>query len=123
MISAPASIAALATDGRYVSIEMITLPHFSSALIALIRGITRSNSSSSEQGTELGRVDIPPISRISGAWGEESIEEIEDKADSVLTWEGVPSENESGVALKMAIISGVSLIGNGVIVGMIGTKD
>jgi hypothetical protein len=85
-------------------------------------GITRSNSSSSEQGVEFGRVDIPPISRISGALGDERIEEIEDKADSVLTLEGVPSEKESGVALNIAIISGVSFNGSGVVVGMIGTK-
>lgn len=72
---------------------------------------------------ELGRVDIPPISRISGAWGDERMEEIENNAVSVLTWEGVPSENESGVALNIAIIIGVSFNGSGVVVGMIGTND
>jgi hypothetical protein len=72
---------------------------------------------------ELGRVDIPPISRISGAWGDERMEEIEDNADCVLTWEGVPSEKESGVALNIAIIIGVSFNGSGVVVGMIGTND
>ena len=38
-------------------------------------------------------------------------------------WDGVPSENESGVALNIAIINGVSFNGSGVVVGMIGTRD
>jgi len=35
----------------------------------------------------------------------------------------VPSEKESGVALNIAIIMGVSFSGSGVVVGMIGTND
>jgi len=35
----------------------------------------------------------------------------------------VPSEKESGVALNIAIIIGVSFNGSGVVVGMIGTND
>ena len=85
-------------------------------------GMTLSNSSVSEQGVEFGRVDIPPISRISGALGDSRISAIEARAVAVLIREGEPSENESGVALNMAIISGVSLSGRGFDVGMIGTR-
>jgi len=35
----------------------------------------------------------------------------------------VPSENESGVALNIAIINGVSFNGSGLVVGMMGTRD
>ena len=35
----------------------------------------------------------------------------------------MPSENESGVALNIAIIIGVSFNGIGVVVGIIGTRD
>jgi len=87
-----------------------------------MRGTTLSNSSVSEQGVEFGRVDIPPISSISGAWGDPRISAIEARAVAVLIREGEPSENESGVALKMADISGVSLSGRGFDVGMIGTR-
>jgi len=38
-------------------------------------------------------------------------------------WDGVPSENESGVALNIAIINGVSFNGSGLVLGMMGTND
>ena len=38
-------------------------------------------------------------------------------------WDGEPSENESGVALNIAIINGVSFNDSGLVVGMMGTRD
>lgn len=35
----------------------------------------------------------------------------------------MPSENESGVALNIAIINGVSFNDSGLVVGMMGTRD
>jgi hypothetical protein len=75
---------------------------------------------------EWGRVDIPPISRIEGAlsvsWS--SMVEMADKADGISRLEGEPSEKESGVALNIAMISGVVLGSRrrGERVGIIGTS-
>lgn len=99
-------------------------------------GITRSSSSDSVHGVEPGRVDIPPISMMSGLCtggvfdpggnvdSMVSILEMEEIAESMSRLLGDPSENESGVALNMAMINGVLRESrrNGEVVGMMGTS-
>ena len=61
-ISAPASMAALATAALFVSMEIGTASFWR---ILSIIGITRSNSWFTATFTALGRVDSPPISIMS----------------------------------------------------------
>ncbi len=74
--------------------------------MAVIRGTARLISSPSEQGTEFGRVDIPPISRIAGGSGESITSLIRSSARGTERCERSPSEKESGVALKICMIMG-----------------
>lgn len=74
--------------------------------MALTSGITRLSSSSSEQGSEPGRVDIPPMSRIAGGSGPFNSFSQAVSAYSTFVLAGSPSENESGVVLKMAMMYG-----------------
>src|SRR3954447_13276286 len=94
---APASIAARATSTFIVS----TLSCAPASLSAAITGTTRLRSSSAGTGSENGRVDSPPTSRI-----------VAPSPASSRPWaiaasrsnHSPPSENESGVTLTMPMI-------------------
>lgn len=77
------------------------------ARMARMRGTTRSSSSASVQGIELGRVDIPPISRMCGGKGTANIVRRDARTCGIERLVSAPSEKESGVALIIAIIRGV----------------
>ncbi len=104
MISTLNSNAAAITAAVLVSTEMAIGKRF---LIASITGNTRSNSSASETRSAPGRVDSPPISITSApasiiisAW----------RSAASRSKNKPPSENESGVTLRIPMTSGPSAI-------------
>ncbi len=99
IIAAPASMASRATRDLRVSTEIgmeIRLASFS------ITGIIRRISSSTDTGSEKGRVDSPPISMIS-APSATSFSAWATAASQVKNFP--PSENESGVTLTTPIMA------------------
>src|SRR3990172_746077 len=98
MISAPMLIASRATAAFVVSIDMGTFTLLASAPIT---GMTLFNSSSSGTGSEPGRVDSPPTSRIPAPASTRRIPSSTASADVV---KRPTSEKESGVAFTMPMI-------------------
>ncbi len=97
---APALTAAVITPGFIVSME---IGISNSALIISMTGATRSISSCSATISEPGRVDSPPMSKIS-APSEINFSACFKAASRSKNLP--PSENESGVTLMMPIIRG-----------------
>ncbi len=97
---APASRAARATAALVVSID-------SSAGVAAARrsmtGTTRASSSSTDTGSEPGRVDSPPMSRIAAPSSASSRPWATAESASACR---PPSENESGVTLTIPMTQG-----------------
>ena len=98
-MSAPASSTAAITSGRLVSTDTGT----PSVTACWTTGSTRRSSSARSGVAEPGRVDSPPMSRMSTP----SATRVSQwrRAASVSAWRP-PSENESGVTLTMPITCG-----------------
>ena len=99
MISAPAATAARATDAFEVSM-LIAAPVFAAS--PSMTGSTRRNSSSAVTGAAPGRVDSPPISRISAP---SSTRRSPWSTAALAAVKFPPSENESGVTLITPMIT------------------
>src|SRR5690348_16028831 len=102
IMPAPAATAARITCGREVSMEIGTVVRAASDSIA---GSTRRNSSSTETSSAPGRVDSPPTSSMSAP--SSTMRTPCATASSTLAWMP-PSENESGVRLRMPTTRGRS---------------
>ena len=99
MIAAPAPSAARITSGLLVSTDSGTPSRASDST----SGTTRCSSSSSVTSAAPGRVDSPPMSRMS-APSSTRRSACASAVPYVECWP--PSENESGVTLTMPMISG-----------------
>lgn len=104
MISAPAAQASSATRARYVSILMAMLSASGIEVrMCLIAGMTRESSSASPTGADPGRVLSPPMSIIVAPDAMKERTVFVKAVKSVGGWRP-PSEKESGVRLRMAIM-------------------
>ncbi len=100
MTEAPSRAASRATAALPVSIETATSK---SATNASSTGLTRQSSSSADTGAWPGRVDSPPMSTIAAPSA--TIPLARATAEPGSKWRP-PSENESGVTLRMPINTG-----------------